>query len=410
MAAKHAHRPRATNSLLSSVVALCALSACSGYDSTTKTASSLPAPSSNVCSKARPGLASGAPSLVDGVWVNISPPGIPSGGAQTMTGQGVALDPCNPSTLYWGNTPSTQAHGGLYKSSNAGGSWARVGLVDGNRMLDMPLKIRINPANSRHLYVGDGLRGNTMGFWVSTDSGAHFSKPPGWAKAAKDKNIHVDDVYDIAVNPNDFNHVLVSSHSPWHPGHPAYGNSAGLMESKDGGQTWIAHEPLPSWGYGHSIYFLQDPQKGLGNGQTWLLGTQGDGHWRTVDAGKTWTKVSSQNIFNGGGTRYYSQSGVLYVSAMPRLLRSTDNGATFTEVGPSRGYTAVWGDGSYLYTAPAYGFGPQQFLRSPEADGMTWTGFSSLFTDGGPSEMAYDSANSRLYASNWYQGLWVLKP
>ena len=41
--------------------------------------------------------------------------------------------------------------------------------------------VRVDPNDSEHLYVGDGVRGSTMGFWISTDGGASFTKPAGWS-------------------------------------------------------------------------------------------------------------------------------------------------------------------------------------------------------------------------------------
>jgi len=327
-----------------------------------------------------------------------------------MIGQGVAMDPCNHSVLYWGNTPYDATYGGLFKTTNAGGSWTRIGLVDATQMVDMPLKIRVDPSNSQHLFVGDGVRGATQGLWESTDGGAHFVKPAGWIKAGQDIGAYIDDVYDIAIDPSDFKHMLVTSHGPWAWDSAAYGRAAGVMETKDGGKTWIAHKPILSWGTGHAIYFLYDPQKGIGNNQTWLLATQADGQWRTSDAGQNWTRVAPQDIAHGGGTHYYSKTGVLYMAATPRILRSTDNGLSFTEVGDSIGYRAVWGDGTYLYIGQAGGHGPQPFSRSPEADGITWTPFGQSIDDNGPYEMLFDDVNKLLYASNWSQGLWVYKP
>ena len=269
----------------------------------------------------RPGT---APVLEPGVWKNITPPGIPLGDAQNVIGQGFAIDPCNLSTVYWGTTPFDNAKGAVYKSVDGGGTWKRAGL------LDEPLHVRIDPTNPKHLYSGDGVRGGTLGFWVSNDGGDTWKKPDGWIAAGKAVGF-IDDTYDVAVDPTDFKHVLVSSHSAWGWDDTKWKRNAGVMETKDGGDTWIAHEPQPTWGAGHSINFLYDPDKGIGDANTWLLGTQGDGQWRTTDAGKTWTKVLTNDIFHGGGETYYSKDGKLYSTGVsPCLQRSTDNGATWT--------------------------------------------------------------------------------
>jgi hypothetical protein len=347
-----------------------------------------------------------APALEPGVWKNITPPGIPLGNAQDVIGQGFAIDPCNLSTIYWGTTPFDSAKGGLYKSTDGGGTWKKTG------MLDEPLHIRVDPTNPKHLYSGDGVRGATLGFWVSNDGGDTWTKPDGWIAAGKATGF-IDDVYDLAVDPTDFKHIIISSHSAWGWDDTKWKRNAGVMESKDGGNTWVAHDPQMTWGAGHSINFLYDPDKGIGDANTWLLGTQGDGQWRTTDAGATWTKVLTNSIFHGGGETYYAKDGKVYSTGVsPCLQRSSDNGATWTPLKATGECTGVWGDGNYLYTAPAYAQGMQPFFTSPETDGLTWTAYkggTQKFDGSGPYEMAFDSVNGILYASMWFQGVWALK-
>ena len=66
---------------------------------------------------------------------------------------------------------------------------------------------------------------------------------------------------------------------------------AGILESKDGGLTWIAHAPVNGWAPGTpGIQFLYDPAHGVNDTKTWLYTSEG--YWRTTDAGANWTKVS----------------------------------------------------------------------------------------------------------------------
>ncbi|HEV8244621.1 MAG TPA: hypothetical protein VGP93_02505, partial [Polyangiaceae bacterium] len=345
-----------------------------------------------------------APDLIAGTWVDLTPPSIPKGNAENLIGQGLVLDPCDMKTLYWGNTPFTEADGALYKTTNAGADWSKIG------QLDMPLHTRVDPRDSQHLYAGDGVRGGTLGFWISTDGGGSWTKPQGYTDTGTTGAAFIEDVYDVAIDPSDFDHVLVSSHSAWGWTDSKWNTDAGVLESKDGGKSWTMHDPEPGWGAGHSIDFLYNPAQGIGNADTWILGTQGDGQWRTTDAGATWTKVTDHNIFHGGGETYYSKTGVLYATSGDGLLRSENNGESFDLISNAgNGNTGVWGDGNLLYTAPAYGFGAQAFRTSPEDDGLTWTTGTQTFDGSGPFEMAFDAANGILYASMWFQGVWALK-
>jgi hypothetical protein len=350
-------------------------------------------------------LPASAPTLEVGVWKNITPATHLAflGAPETMIAQGIAMDPCDSATLYWGTTPFEADKGGLFRSRDGGGSWSKVG------PFDEPLHVRIDPTNPQHLYVGDGVRGNTQGFWVSHDGGETWAKPPGFEQVAATIGITqssgMQDIYDVGVDPTDFNHVLLSFHSPW--SWDEFDAGAGIIESKDGGDTWNVIE-RQGWGQGHSIRFLYEPELGIGDSNTWLLGTQGPGYWRTSDAGKTWQKVSDNGIAHGGGTSYYSRTGVLFASGSPKNLRSTDNGVTWTATDPGSS-TCVFGDGKRLYSAPAWGQNP--FFVSDESDGMTWQPLEGgqVFDNGGPYEMVFDKVNRILYASMWEQGVWAMK-
>jgi len=251
--------------------------------------------------------------------------------------------------------------------------------------------------------VGDGVRGATLGFWVSKDGGATWSKPKGWMDVpAANKNMFIEDVYDVAPDPSDFNHVLVSFHQTWGVARTDYWNgSAGVLETKDGGDTWIVHDPQPGWGAGHSVWFLD-------SSTTWLIGTQGKGYWRTTDSGATWTQVTTENMAHGGGQLYRTKAGVLYSTGWDEVMRSMDVGLTWSKVGTIKFTTGIVGDGNYLYAHGANGMGP--FQVSPESDGATWTPYpgAQSITDG-PFEMAFDSVNGIVYSGTWTAGMLALK-
>ena len=350
-----------------------------------------------ILSHARPS----GPDLVPGVWTDISPKGLTFSkvtGDGTSFGQGLAMDPGNPDILYLGTANFDPVNDGVYKSLDAGSTWTRMG------HLDEPLRVRVDPGNPLHLYAGDGVRGSSLGFWVSHDGGNSWAKPAGWTATATSRKYFIDDVYDVAVDPRDFRHILVSSHSPWNfGGDPVAGHSAGILESRDGGDSWTVHLPDTGWGYGHNIWFLKDAS-------TWLLGTQGDGYWKTSDAGGNWKQVTKMNMAHGGGQIYYAKTGVLYSGGWDGIMRSTDDGETWSQVGPVRFCTAVYGDGNFLYAHQAYAGGDAPFFRSPESDGITWTAYAKGGIWGnGPFEMVFDARRGILYSSNWADGLLALK-
>lgn len=348
----------------------------------------------------------GNPVLIPRTWVNVTPPGIPLNDPYSMLGQGITVDPNNPSTIWWCNgtyQPSTK--GGLYKSTDGGSTWSKIA------PFDVPLHVRINPKNSNHMYVIDGVRGNYMGFWVSTDGGANWSQPEGFKTAAKDPTVNTFDGYSVAVDPSDFNHCLVSFHSAW-PDRAGYTYSCGCFESKDGGSSWIIHYPVPGMkGPGFGIDFLYSPDLKVGDKNTWLLGCQGGGYWRTSDAGETWKKVSDYDMVHGGNQIYYTKSGVLYSGSAGNPaspLRSTDNGVTWQSGSGGFSTLGIMGDGNTLYAGTFNQSGP--FMTSPESDGLKWTPFNNSNQRflSGPFELDFDKVNHIMYASTPGDGVWAL--
>jgi hypothetical protein len=156
---------------------------------------------------------------------------------------------------------------------------------------------------------------------------------------------------------------------------------------------------------------LYQPELGLGDSNTWLLGSQGGSSYRTTDAGGTWTKVADNGIFHGGGDVFYAKNGVLYAAGSPDTMRSTDNGETWDTISP-QGTTGIWGDGNVIYSGPALGGDTPWYVTPEDGDGQTWTeynGGTQKWHFGGPFEMTFDAVNGIMYSSNWEQGAMALK-
>jgi hypothetical protein len=339
------------------------------------------------------------PPLQAGQWVDISPPGLnrPRASVPPYGCMDIHISPCNPYVLYL-----TTDIEGMWKSLDAGATWKQIGNLVGPVS---PGVIQIDPSDPQNMYYIGGVRGASVGFWVSADGGDTWNEPAGFtAKADNSVDGWSNDLYDVKADPADFKHVLVTFHSPWNWDKPA-----GVLESLDGGTTWTRRMPGADWGTGHSIWFL-------GNSTTWLLGTQSDGYWRTTDSGTTWAQVSTINMQHGGTAAYVSKSGALYVGALSNILRSRDNGLTFTAVAPqtSDGYYAVIGDGNVLYTqfgnTGGNGGGTDRpYITSSESDGTTWTPYNAQKFSDGPYRMAFDPVNRIVYSANWNAGVWALR-
>jgi hypothetical protein len=344
-------------------------------------------------------LPAGAPALQAGTWVDIRPQGITWG--ENGHAVGLAISRCNPAVLYVG-IGSFNSSTGVFRTTDAGATWNQIA----KDVLNGGAFARVDPGDPKNLYFVSGVRGAT-GFWTSSDAGDTLVMPQSFKDIQTTAGFYGYDVYDIDTDPTDFKHFLLSFHGAWGWTDTKWDTNSGVLESKDGGATWIVHEPLAGWGTGHAVHFLYNPELGLGSASTWLLGTQGAGMWRTTDAGATWNKVTDVGIQHGGGKIYYTKAGVLYATSGDKNIRSTDNGATWTAVGPGGGYNAIIGDGTTLYTAKC--FGPTPFMTSAETDGTTWTALNAQQFDQGPFEMQFDPTNGIVYGSLWGAGVWALK-
>jgi hypothetical protein len=352
------------------------------------------------------------PALVPGVWTNITPPA--PGFSSTYGTAFIEVSPVDPNVIY--AQVDTQ---GLWKTTDRGSTWTKLGVPGTYQAgslttsyIDEPITVKVDPGDANHIIATDGVRGATLGFWESHDGGNTWTMPQGFVNIAKTAT---NDVTQMAVDPTNFKHILLSSHSPW-----ANMSNAGIMESTDGGQTWVLHAPDPSWSVGSlGINFLYDPASGQGNSNTWIVATDGAGFWRTTNAGASWVKVADFNVTHGGAQLYYAKDGSVYSGAAQYPVRSHDNGVTWEAIQNGLSYFyyyTVYGDGDTLYTQLANtgtnaGQGLQPYMTAPEATGGPWTpyqGGAQKFNDG-PFMMHYDAVNQIMYSANWASGVWALK-
>ena len=131
--------------------------------------------------------------------------------------------------------------------------------------------LEIDPDDPDHVLTTNGFGCFGSG-WQSFDGGVTWD---GTMSEEFLQSINMSGVYDIAFDPSDSDHILMTFHDRWGSG------ASGVAESTDDGRTWVAHQPQQSWGAGHYIHFLD-------NSDSWLLATQEDGLWRTTSRGADW--------------------------------------------------------------------------------------------------------------------------
>lgn len=319
----------------------------------------------------------------------------------------IAFDPSDHAKLYavYGDG------GGLWRSADSGKTWSQFG------NLPMPNgmgRIRVDPKDPKHLYATSGVGGDPQnwGLWISNDGGETWVMPGAFSAGASSGKWS-NDIYNIVTDPKDFNHFIMSSHRGWN----CCGDDAGVLESTDGGKTFIAHQPPAGMNHGNGIAILYDEATKQGDVSTWLVGGgYVPGLFRTTDAGENWSTVDSEAQDNHGGFfASYSTQGYLYIGVSGGLLRSTDNGKTWTKESDGLGgwfYGAV-SDGHQLFTATAYvGVAYNEpLLVSPEGganEGSSWKHYSDQTIANGPFRMVFDADNRIIYGANWASGAMAL--
>ncbi|MFH1196327.1 MAG: FlgD immunoglobulin-like domain containing protein [bacterium] len=203
----------------------------------------------------------------------------------------IAIDPVNPEIVYAGTGealsilhPRTFYGNGMYKSTDGGNSWAKIGnnLGDYSHFGD----IVVNPHDHNIVYAAMaqgnyfvGYLQNT-GVWRSTDRGNTWTK-----------TLNAIAAYDITVHPTDPNKVYA-----------AVGGSdaqAGFYISNDKGQTWTkSNSGLPASGsIGRFQITISESSPSI------LYGIIFNGNttsaWKTVNGGLAWTQCPSSNPLGG---------------------------------------------------------------------------------------------------------------
>jgi len=262
----------------------------------------------------------------------------------------VAVSASNPDVIYVGTGESAPREDasfgdGVWKSTDAGGTWTHVGLEDSRHIA----RIVIDPHNpdlvlvaaQGHIYGPNEQRG----VFRSTDGGRTWTKV-----LYKDA---VSGAIELAADPDNPATVFAAlwqiQRRPWHL--ESGGPGSGLYKSTDEGATWT---PVT----GHGL-----PETVLGKiGISVAAGTNGrrvyalieaahGGLFRSDDAGATWTQTSDSHPLY---TRAWYFTKVFAHPANPdvvyvvgnALWRSTDGGRTFARV------TVPGGDNHDLWINP----------------------------------------------------------
>ncbi len=199
--------------------------------------------------------------------------------------QDVVIDPRNPSVWY-----VATAFGGLWKTINRGITFAPMFDDQGSFTLCC---VAIDPRDSNVVWVGSGENTSQRsahfgdGIYKSTDAGKN------WKRVGLATSEHIG---RILIDPRNSNTVYVASQGPlW-----SAGGERGLYKTTDGGATWTAVLTIsPDTGVSDVVFHPKNPdtlyassyQRRRAVGQMVGGGPEG-GIFKSTNAGRTWTKLT----------------------------------------------------------------------------------------------------------------------
>ena len=205
-------------------------------------------------------------------WQNIS-----DGFFKTSAVGAIAISDSDPNILYVGMGEActavprlhwTSQADGVYKSTDAGKTWANIGLETSEHIS----RIRIHPTNPDIVYVG--VLGHLEG--PRKDKGVYKSIDGG--KTWKQVLFRKDDVgcNDLSIDPNNPRIIYASMWQTQRNFWNTYngGEDTSLYRSDDGGETWIDLTKNP--GLGNTIKGKIGVSAGIQPGMVWALFDKGN--------------------------------------------------------------------------------------------------------------------------------------
>jgi len=269
----------------------------------------------------------------------------------------IAVAPSDPRVIYVGSGEADMrsdiaAGIGMFKSTDAGHTWKRIGLDDTAQIG----KIVIDPHDANVAYVaalGHQYGPNAQrGVFKTTDGGATWSK-------VLFRNADTGAI-DLAMDPSDSKTVFASlwqtRRPPWNVYPPSNGPGGGVYVTHDAGATWTQlTNGLPKLvGHVGLTISAADPRRIYAMVDTGT-NVNGGGVYRSDDGGASWTLRDGKQVqvrlwqrgwYFGGITADPHNADIVYVMNTS-TYRSTDGGTSFVAIKGSPGgddYHTLWID------------------------------------------------------------------
>lgn len=273
-------------------------------------------------------------------WHNVSDGFIKTGSVGAIA---VANDDPNVIYVGMGEAPvrgqSSSFGDGMYKSTDAGKTWTRIGL-ENTRTIS---KVLVHPRNEDLVYVAaQGSRWaptQDRGVYRSTDGGRTWQKILFVAPDAGPSDLAMDPSNPRILYAAFWDH----QRTPWQV--RSGGPNSGIWKTTDGGDHWTRLSqglPKEMGKIGISVS-PADPDRVYAN-----IEAEHGGLFRSDDAGKTWKRTSGDRVIRARAWYYTvvtpdpKSADVVYVINAP-IEKSIDGGKTFTTLRAPHGDNhALW--------------------------------------------------------------------
>lgn len=227
-----------------------------------------------------------------------------------------------PGTYYMG-----LPMGGLWRTTNAGVTWEPV--MDSVKSVSSVGAVQVAPSDPKVVYVGEGdfssggcpSIGN--GMWKSTDGGKT------WAHIGLQGTDHIP---SIVVDPTNPDHVLVAARGDSRGPNP----DRGVFRTTDGGKTWKKVLFIDDKTGAERIAYAHDVPDTL---YTATVTSGGPSKlYRSTDRGATWTEVKGEGLPSITGRTCVAvapktNAQRIFWTSNAGLFRSDDAGAHWTKCG-----------------------------------------------------------------------------
>ncbi len=243
----------------------------------------------------------------------------------------VVVDPRDSNVVWLGTGENTHNRSaswgdGVYKSNDTGATWTQVGLEDSQKIQ----RILIDPRDSDTVYVATAgplwNAGGDRGLYKTTDGGG------SWARV-----LHVSDdtgITDAVFKPGDADTLYAAAYQRRRRNAMTIGGGpeAGILRSTDAGATWERIENgLPEVDMGR-IALGVDPRNPDRVYAMVVARGEAGGFFLSDNGGDSWTRMSD---YSGGDPQYYGEIFIdphrpdtIWNIEVP-IMRSTDKGATW---------------------------------------------------------------------------------